>query len=274
VDVLNGSGSFDVVALTHEAADCTDASAVRAVLLATQPQIVINSAAYVRVDDCEDHPDEAFRTNAVGAFNIARACAKCKSLCVYISTDYVFDGNKGAPYTESDVPSPVNVYGASKLAGEQLVRLTAPRWLIVRTASLFGKTGARAKGGNFVDTVIGKAKGGDPLRIVNDMRMSPTYTRDAAAMILRVIEAGADGIVHLVNGGECSWYEFARKALEFCGVRADLTPVSSSEYKTKARRPKNAALASENIHGILGTPPRSWEQALEAYLVEKRHVAA
>ena len=272
VDALRKSGSFDVVPLTHEAADCTDANAVRTVLLATLPQIVINSAAYVRVDDCEDHPDEAFRVNAIGAFNIARSCAELKALCVYVSTDYVFDGRKESPYSESDSPSPINVYGTSKLAGEQLVRQAAPRWLIVRMASLFGKTGARGKGGNFIETILSKAKTGESLRVVDDLHMSPTYTRDAADALAAILKNGATGYLHLVNSGACTWYEFTKEILALTGLTNQVVPISSPT--DHASRPKNSSLRSDRLFGLLKYELRSWQDALAAYLAEKGHIQA
>ena len=213
VSVLQNSGKFEVIPLTHEDADCTDAAAARKAVLHSRPQFVINSAAYVRVDDCEDHASEAFAVNAIGALNIARACAEVDACCVYISTDYVFDGEKETPYVESDPTNPINVYGTSKLAGELLVRQTAPRWLIVRVASLFGKTGARGKGGNFIETILAKARKGEPLRVVDDIRISPTYTRDAAVTIQQLLHEGATGVMHAANEGSCTWWEFAREAL-------------------------------------------------------------
>jgi dTDP-4-dehydrorhamnose reductase len=268
VAVLTKSDVFEAMPLTHENADCTDPGSVKRALSASRPEIVINCAAYVRVDDCEDRPGEAFAINALGALNVARACADLGALCVYISTDYVFDGTKPAAYVESDPVCPINVYGTTKLAGEYLVRQTAPRWLIVRAASLFGRTGARGKGGNFVETILAKAKRGEPLNVVNNIRMSPTYTVDAAAGVIGLIEAATEGIVHLTNDGSCSWYEFAQRALELAGVRAAITAVSAAQYPQRARRPQNAALVSERA--LLGL--RSWQDALSAYLLEKGHL--
>jgi len=270
VEVFAKSEDIEVLPLTHDNGDCTDPVAVRNLLLSAHPQIVINSAAYVRVDDCEDSAREAFDVNAIGALNVARVCAELDALCVYISTDYVFDGKKATPYVESDPTCPINVYGASKLAGEFLIRQTAPRWLIVRAASLFGRTGAKGKGGNFVETILAKAKAGQALTIVNDVRMTPTYTRDAATALVLLLAHGAEGIVHLTNAGICSWYEFAKKALDLTGWRASLTPVSATEYPTRARRPKNSALMSERALVEL----RSWQDALKAYLLEKGHISA
>jgi dTDP-4-dehydrorhamnose reductase len=269
VEVLQLDDKSETLPVSHAACDCTDANKVAEVLRKLHPDVVINCAAYVRVDDCEDHAREAFAVNALGALHVARACAAANALCVYISTDYVFDGAKASPYVESDPTGPVNIYGASKLSGEQLVQQAARRWLIVRMASLFGKTGARGKGGNFVETVIRKAQAGDSLQVVNDVTISPTYARDASAALAPMVRNRATGLFHLTNSGACTWYEFAKAILECIGVDAGITPVSSKEFRSPARRPMNSALRSEH------TPPselRSWREAVTAYLFEKGHV--
>jgi dTDP-4-dehydrorhamnose reductase len=266
---LRARQSANVIALNHSDADNTDAEAIRRVLNASQPQVVINCAAYVRVDDCEDHADEAFAVNAIGAFNISRACAELSAFCIYISTDYVFDGSKSTAYLESDPTCPINVYGASKLAGEFLTRQRVEESLIIRTASLFGNAGARGKSSNFTETILRKARAGEPLRIVNDVRMSPTYARDAADGIVALLAMGAKGIVHLFNDGSCTWYEFAKTALELTGIYAPIEAISVEEYGSRARRPKNSSLQSERSLVRL----RSWPDGLKAYLTEKGYVA-
>jgi len=269
VEVLRLDDKSETLPVSHTDCDCTNTNQVDESLRKLHPDVVINCAAYVRVDDCEDHAREAFAVNAIGALNVARACAVVEALCVYISTDYVFDGAKGSPYVESDPARPINVYGASKLAGEHLVRQAAPHSLIVRTSSLFGKTGARGKGGNFVETVIRKGHAGDSLQVVNDVTMSPTYARDASAALAPMVRNRATGLFHLTNSGACTWYEFAKAILECIGIDAAITPVSSKEFRSPARRPMNSALRSEH------TPPselRSWREAVTAYLFEKGHV--
>ena len=271
VEVLGESESFEIIPFTHTDADCSDAAAVRKVLLATSPHIVINSAAFVRVDDCEDHPEEAFRVNAIGAFNIAKTCTEVDAFCVYVSTDYVFDGAKTTPYVESDSPCPINVYGASKLAGEWLVRQAARQWLIVRVASLFGKTGARGKGGNFIETILSKAKNGEALRIVDDIRISPTYTRHAAAVLSHALENQLTGVLHAANRGSCTWYQFAKTALEICQLPGEITPVDAVTYPTRARRPKNSALQSACQSSLMEAQVPLWQEGLRNYLEDKMH---
>jgi dTDP-4-dehydrorhamnose reductase len=263
------SRGHEVVALSHEAVEVTDREAVRAALHPIQADVVVNCAAFVRVDDAEDRALEVFKTNAIGALNVARTCSDQKAVCVFISTDFVFDGEKDTAYTETDVPHPINVYGASKLAGEYLVRASCQDWIIVRVASLFGKSGARGKGGNFVETVLRKAEAREGLRVVTDIQMSPTYTVDAATALEGLITSGARGLFHVTNHGSCSWFEFARKVIELSGIEARVDPISSAEYPTKARRPVNSALRSDRLERVVREPPRKWGLALEAYLKER-----
>jgi dTDP-4-dehydrorhamnose reductase len=268
VDILRRGGNYEVFGFAHREIECSDPLSIEKALKAVRPELVVNCAAFVRVDDAEARPEDAFRVNGLGALNVARACAELDALCVYISTDYVFDGTKGAPYTEMDASHPINVYGVSKLAGEYLVQATCPRWLIVRTASLFGKAGSSGKGGNFVETILAKAKAGEPLRLIDDVRMSPTYTRDAAQALEKLLRERSAGIFHLANRGNCTWYEFACKALEFVDVQNKIEPISSSEYRMKARRPKDSSLESTKFNASL----RPWQEALNAYLMEKGYL--
>jgi dTDP-4-dehydrorhamnose reductase len=268
VNALRMDNKFETLALAHSDCDCRKGPQVTNAIRNFHPDVVINCAAYVRVDDCEDHAHEAFEVNTVGALNVARACAQFSALCVYISTDYVFNGAKDGPYVESDATCPINVYGVSKLAGEYLVKQTASRWLVVRMASLFGKTGARGKGGNFVETVINKAKTGEALRVVNDIIMSPTYARDASKALVSLLQEGTGGVFHLTNSGACTWYEFAKMILDFTGIVAAVVPISSDEFPTRARRPANSALRS--MYSACDLCP--WQDGLLAYLKEKGHI--
>ncbi len=267
VEVLGQDDAFEIVPLSHQECDSTNRDQLREVLLKSRPDTVMNCAAYVRVDDCEDQTEEAFRVNALGALNVARTCAELDALCIYVSTDYVFDGTKSTPYVESDPTCPVNVYGASKLAGEHLVRQAAPRCLIVRMASLFGKTGARGKGGNFIETVIGKAKAGAPLQVVDDITMSPTYARDAAEALAMILRKGVTGKLHVTNSGHCTWHAFAKEILALAGLKNEVVAVSSSQGR--ASRPKNSSLRSDRFFGLLNYELRPWQDALAAYMVEK-----
>jgi dTDP-4-dehydrorhamnose reductase len=272
VEALRAEDRFEVVALDHNQIECTEMNSVRAVLLPLKPRAVIDCAAFVRVDDCESQAREAFAVNALGALHVARASGESGAKCIYISTDYVFDGGKDSAYFESDVTVPINVYGASKLAGEHLVRQSAPDWLIVRVASLFGKTGARGKGGNFIETILAKARRREPLKVVDDIVISPTSTRDASRVVGQLIAADARGIVHAANSGCCTWYELAKTALELCHLTVPIEAVSSAQFPTPARRAKNSALASARLPSEFRITMPHWRDALCAYLIEKGHL--
>lgn len=274
LEVLVQAGSYEVLGLSHREIECTDPVSIETALRTARPDVVVNCAAFVRVDESEDRPGDAFRVNSLGALAVARACARIDALCVYISTDYVFDGGKGSPYTESDASRPINVYGASKLAGEHLVQQASPRWLVVRMASLFGKAGSSGKGGNFVETILAKARAGESLRLVNDVRMSPTYSRDGAQALEILLRQRASGLFHVTNAGNCTWYEFACKALEIAGMSNTIDPISSSNYPMKARRPKDSSLESTKLDLSLKECLRPWHEAVKVYLKEKGHLSS
>ena len=272
VQVLTEAGSYEITPLPHSQLDITQRPIVMKTIGDEKFDAVVNGAAFTRVEDCEDCPGDALRVNAQGAFEVARACAHSNALCVHISTDYVFSGDKGASYGENDVPAPINVYGASKLAGEFLVRQAAQKWLIVRISSVFGKNGSRGKGGNFVETILAKAHSGAPVQVVNDVWMSPTYTMDAARIIEELIRAETSGLFHASNTGRCTWFEFASEAIRMIALPVGLDPVSAASYPTKARRPRDSSLINSRLEKILGRSVRPWQDALRAYLVEKGYL--
>jgi dTDP-4-dehydrorhamnose reductase len=193
---------------------------------------------------------------------------------LYISTDYVFDGARepGTAYVEEDRVGPLNVYGASKAAGEQLVAQTTEDYVIVRVSSLFGVAGARGKGGNFIETILKKAREGGPLKVVNDQWMTPTYTADAAEAILRVALSDVRGVVHVTNPEHCTWHTLATEAVSLSRLGVPVEAVPASAFSTKVRRPRNSALETGRLASLLGTPLRPWSEALRAYLVTKGHV--
>lgn len=256
---------IELIALTSQDIDITDRDGVRRLLGDVKPVAVINCAAYVRVDDAEDDAETAFRVNAVGVKHIAETCQSLRALLVQMSTDYVFDGRKTqTPYTEEDIPNPINVYGASKLAGEFFAAAYCDRQYIVRSASLYGKAGARGKGGNFVYAILRKAIKGEPLRVVSDVVMSPTCTTDLAGALWDLVRSDRPcGLYHVAAAGFCSWYEFAREILNLSNLRAELVPVSQAEYSSKAKRPAWSPLSSvKDIR--LG----EWETGLRGFLNE------
>lgn len=268
-DLVKVMANWDLVPLTHADLDICDFVYTRKVLEDKKPDIVINTAAFNRVDDCEEEVSKAFWVNAFAVRNLAQVCADLDCVLVHISTDYVFDGRKREPYTEDDPPNPLSVYGASKLTGEYFVRNICPKHFVVRTAGLYGIAGSRAKGGNFVETMIRLAKEGKSIRVVNDQVLTPTYTRDLAEKIQELVQTEAYGLYHITNAGGCSWYEFAAKIFELLGLHPEFGPTTTAAYGAKAKRPAHSVLAHERLNQLRMDDLRPWPEALKAYLAEK-----
>jgi dTDP-4-dehydrorhamnose reductase len=260
----------EVIGLTHQNVEVTDYVSL-SILKEQKPGVIINTAAFHKTDQCEDEPLKAFNVNAVGPKNIAAVSNELGATSVFISTDYVFSGSKNTPYTEDDVPDPINTYGISKLAGEFLTKQN-PRHYIFRVASLFGVAGASGKGGNFVETMLAKAKKNEAISVVGDMWMSPTYARDAAAVIKKILESNLPfGTYHLTNQGQCTWFQFAQEIFRLTGLNPNLTQIGNSQMQTKTKRPLYSALASAKLPKY-NLEMRDWKMALHAYLVEKGHI--
>ena len=196
-----------VVPLRHTELDVTDPEGVENALGVHRPDAVINTAAYHKVDEVEQHPEKAFGVNAIAPWQMARACKKIGAVLMFLSTDYVFGGDKDrrTPYTELDAPSPLNVYGVSKLAGEHLVRQAWEKHYIVRSSGLYGVRGASGKGGNFVELMLRLAHEGKPIKVVNDQRLTPTFTVDLARALVLLLESGKYGLYHVTSEGDCAW---------------------------------------------------------------------
>jgi dTDP-4-dehydrorhamnose reductase len=234
----------------------------RRVIEECAPDVVINAAAYTNVDGCETDRDRCFSVNAVGVKNIALACRGKGIRIVHFSTDYVFDGGKAVSYVEADEPSPLNVYGASKLEGERFLLALSDRWLLIRTAWLYGRNGK-----NFVKTILEKAAMVKTLDVVDDQVGAPTYSWDLSAAVQLLIEEGHDGLFHLTNRGRCSWYEFACKILQYAGI-SDVTvrPIGSAGMARPAVRPAWSVLSSRKFTEATGRTMRFWQIALQDYL--------
>jgi len=264
------SGAHDVTGLSHQSIEVSDYNSCL-ILKQHRPDVVVNTAAFHKTDQCEEEPMKAFSVNALGARNVAAVCREIGALNIYVSTDYVFDGSKNRPYTENDVPAPVNTYGVSKLAGEFFTRQNT-RHYVVRVASLFGAAGSSGKGGNFVETMITRAVKKEPINVVDDIWMSPTYTKDAASTIGNMILAKLPyGVYHAANKGYCTWFEFAEEILKLASLEASLKPTKTSQSPGKANRPRFSGLKSTKLQKY-GLPTRGWKEALLDYLLEKGHL--
>ncbi len=258
----------DTVGVDYPECDVRDQQQVEAAVAAARPAWVINCAAQTDVDGCEREPQDAFAINALGAWHVARSATRLAARVMYISTDYVFGGApaRGTAYVEDDCPSPVNVYGASKLAGEHLTLACDRANLVVRTSGLYGHAGARGKGGNFVETMLRLAAGKRPIRVVRDQRLSPTSTVALASRLVALLGCQAGGIVHMAAAYSCSWFEFASEIFAYAQLPVDVSPISSSEYTTVARRPALSALGSRRL-AELGIPAcPGWREMLHEYL--------
>ncbi len=272
-ELVNQFSQHDIIPWTRRDFDVRDHRGVEDAVLSARPDVLINTAAFHKTDACEDDPALAFSINALAVRNLARASAACNAAFVHMSTDYVFDGAQRSPYVEEDRPNPINVYGASKLAGERFAAAACRRSYVVRIASLFGTAGSSGKGGNTVEVVLARAGRGEILTFVDDVVMSPTYAVDAARAIRLLVEAAApSGTYHVTNAGTCSWYAFAGEILRLAGVRADLRATTLAELAPKARRPHYSALTSQRLPALGLKPLRPWQEALAAYLTDRAAV--
>ena len=268
-DLQRALHSHEITPVTRAELDVTDHARTRAMLADLRPEAILNTTAHHRVDDCESQPEIAYGVNAVSVLNLVRVANELDAVLVHFSTDYVFDGKAQKPYTEKSEPFPLSVYANSKLAGEFLVRTVATKYFLVRTCGLYGNAGSRGKGGNFVETMLRKARQGDSIQVVNDQTLTPTYTADLANQIARVLPTTHYGLFHMTNEGSCSWYEFAQTIFELAGIEADLTPTTSELYKTPAIRPSYSVLENARLKELGMNEMRHWRDALTAYLKEK-----
>lgn len=268
--VIDGS---ELVPLTISDIDITNKEKTLAVISEHKPDVVINTSAYHRVDDCEDHDKEAFAVNAFGVKNLCLACRENDAALVHISTDYIFDGANTKPYVEADCPNPGTVYGISKLAGEEYIRYMMKKYFLIRTCGLYGVAGCLGKGGgNFVETMLKVAAQKPVVRVVGDQIVSPTYTMDLAKKIDQLIRTEHYGLYHIVNKGSCSWYDFAKKIFDLTGTKVKLEKATTDEFRSKARRPAYSVLDNANLRKIGLDDMRTWDKALAAYLDEKKRI--
>jgi dTDP-4-dehydrorhamnose reductase len=252
-------------ALTRAALDISDEAALAGAFRELRPMLVLNCAAHTKVDLCEQELEKANAINGYAVGKLASLCRSTGATLVHVSTDFVFDGSKREPYKVVDAPRPLSAYGKSKLLGETELQRHAPsRWLIVRTAWVYGRHGA-----NFPRTMVTVAQAGKPLTVVDDQRGAPTYALDLAETILALLDSGAHGLWNVTNSGTTTWFEFARAALAEFGVNADVSSLSSAEWAkrrpTAAIRPGYSVLDLEPLKRQIGRSTRDWREALAGY---------
>jgi dTDP-4-dehydrorhamnose reductase len=263
IDTLSG---HEVISFSRKDFDVTDHARARQVITKAVPEMIVNLTAYHRVDDCEGKPDIAYNVNVLGVLNLVRVANDLHAKIVQLSTDYVFDGNKSTPYVESDEALPLSIYGNSRLAGEYLVRSQARHFVLIRTCGLYGRAGSQGKGGNFVETMLKKARNHEAIQVVKDQTVTPTATADLARQLALLLNSPHEGLFHVTNEGACTWYEFAKAIFEIAGVSANLTPTTSAAYKTPARRPRYSVLDNRRLKDLGLNRMLSWRDALTEYL--------
>ncbi len=262
----------DLVPLTHADVEVTRPESVEAMMLAHRPELVMNMAAFHKVDVCEEQVEPTFAVNTYGVRTLALACRAHDAVLLHMSTDYVFGGNKAhsTPYVETDTPAPINAYGISKLAGELFVRYMLDRYYILRVCGLYGVAGSAGKGGNFVELMLRLAKEGKAIKVVDDQRLTPTCTVDVAHQIAALIETKQYGLYHATSQGHCTWYEFAAEIFRQSGLAPNLGKARTGDFGEKATRPAYSVLENKALQAIGLDQMRPWQEALTAYLEERR----
>lgn len=267
----NGQLGYDVVkelqkqnieccGVTRKDFDIIDFEATEKFITNYMPDMVIHCAAYTAVDKAEDEQGLCYLVNASATENIAQICKKIDAKMVYISTDYVFDGTKGGFYEVDDKPNPINVYGRTKLLGEQAVQKMLDKYFIVRISWVFGE-----HGNNFVKTMLRLGKEHKELNVVADQYGSPTYTADLAPLLIEMIKTDKYGVYHATNEGICSWAEFAEEIFKVAGMNVKVNHIATDEYPTKAKRPVNSRLSKEKLKGNF-RELKEWKNALKEYI--------
>jgi dTDP-4-dehydrorhamnose reductase len=257
----------EVHRLGHAQIEIASPDAVQECLTKIAPDVIVNTAAFHKVEQCEVDPAQAFAVNASGARNLAMTAAHLGAVLIHVSTDYVFDGAKQTPYVETDLPRPLNIYGNSKLAGEHFVCTTSPRHFVLRTSALYGKNPCRAKGGlNFVELMRKLARDGKEIKVVNSEFVTPTSTADLARQIVKLSRCDVFGLYHATAEGSCTWYEFASEIFSMTGTEARLKVADPADFPTKVRRPKYSVLENTGLKSIKMNVFRPWQEGLKDYL--------
>jgi len=262
VNLLSKNQNNDVKGTDVDELDITERQSMMEYFSHYTPDVIVHCAAFTAVDKAEDNRELCFRVNVEGTRNLVEIANQFQAKFLYISTDYVFDGEKSGPYEVSDVPNPKSVYGETKYLGE-IETLKTEKHYIIRISWAFGKNG-----NNFVKTILRIARQSDTIRIVNDQFGSPTYTHDLSLLIEKIIAGDRFGIYHATNEGVCSWYDFAEEIIRLAHINVKVVPISTNEYLTKALRPKNSVLSKETLDlaGLSRLP--EWKDALKRYLKE------
>jgi dTDP-4-dehydrorhamnose reductase len=268
VEVL--SAQHDVIGLNHAEIEITDIDSVKNVLSSAKPDLVLNTAAYHIVPEAEKFPDKAFHINGTAVLNLSKICHELDIRLVHYSTDYVFDGKKRKPYTEDDCPNPLSVYANSKLSGEYFALNYSDKSYVIRISGIYGKAPCRAKGGNFITTMIKLAKGKPEVRVVDDEILTPTPTYQIAKNTAELIKTDAFGLYHMSCEGEVSWYQFARVIWDTLQLETPLYPASVKDFPSVVKRPCYSVLENKNLSQLGINHMPDWKEALKFFLQTER----
>jgi dTDP-4-dehydrorhamnose reductase len=260
------SDGHTVIGLTHAEIDITDVDKVNSVLSDIKPEVILNTAAYHNLPECEKNPDISFQVNAIGALNLAKTASEIGSVLVHYSTDYVFDGEKKAPYVEKDLTNPLNIYAMTKLNGEILIKNYCTRYFIIRVSGIYGKTVCRAKGSNFITTMEKAARERDVVKVVNDEILTPTPVYEIAKNTASLIETEGFGLYHMTCEGHCSWFEFASVIFEELKFETPLISCTSDEFPSTIKRPSYSVLENHKLKSVNLNQMSHWKDALVKYL--------
>ena len=260
VKELGGRG-HQHIGVDRDEMDLMDNEAIRTFIMGLNPEAIIHCAAYTAVDKAEEEVDVCYQVNAEATKIIAECAKELDIKMIYISTDYVFDGIKEGEYVETDLPNPINVYGASKLKGEQYVQALLEKYYIVRISWVFG-----INGNNFIKTMRRLGLERDELNIIHDQVGSPAYTAHLASLLVDMIETDKYGIYHVTNEGFCSWYEFANEIFKQSDIKVKTNPITTDQYPTKAKRPLNSRMSKVKLKENGFDPLPTWQQAVSDYL--------
>jgi dTDP-4-dehydrorhamnose reductase len=266
------SFGHEVVDLNHSDIEITNIDSVKNALSSIKPAIVLNTAAYHIVPEAEKFPDKAFHINGTGALNLAKVCHDLDIRLVHYSTDYVFDGQKQRPYTEDDRPNPLNVYANTKLSGEYFALNYSDKSYVIRISGIYGKVPCRAKGGNFITTMIKLAKEKPEVRVVNDEILTPTPTYYIAKNTETLIKTDAFGLYHMSCEGEVSWYEFAKVIWETLGLQTPLYAASVKDFPLVVKRPFYSVLENQNLNKLGINEMPEWKEALKKFLFSEGEI--
>ena len=265
--LLHLKREHEIIGLDKDEIDITSVSECQRAINENTPDVVINAVAYTDVDGCEKAKDECFAVNAEAVKNIAESCREKNIRIIHFSTDYVFDGNSNEPYKEDSICNPINIYGASKLAGEIYLQKLVDNYILIRTEWLYGRNGS-----NFVRTILEKVRTTDKLEVVDDQIGSPTYTRDLAAAVDLLIDGNITGIFHITNRGSCSWFQFTQKILQEAGITGvQVLPIKSAKLRRAAKRPHYSVLSMQKFISATGKAMQPWQLALQDYLQNIKH---